>query len=311
MEIYDATWHYVSALPTVQAWPALHDLLQRVIRHRPPHWWMAARACLAAGGTLDQAVPAVAALGALFLNIVLLDDLLDDDPKGQHLTLGVGATANMASALQAIGLEAIVRTELPPATQALILRRLNTMILQTTLGQYLDTQNACDEESYWRVTRTKSSPYFATSFYVGALVAGATEPHADQLSELGGLYGEMVQINDDLNDVLAVPANPDWQQGRYPLPILFATLVPHPERARFIELRAQTDAAWALAEAQAILIRCGAISYGIDQLLRRGDTIRAQLQRIELTQPELIEEMVNGILNPVHTLLAQISGAAA
>lgn len=307
MELYDATWNYVAALPTVQAWPELQQLLQRVIRNRPSHWWMAARACLAAGGSLTQAVPAVAAMGALFLNIVLIDDLLDDDPKGQHLTLGIGPTANIATALQAIGLEAITRTDLPLATQAVILRHLNTMIQQTALGQYLDTQNACDEASYWRVTRTKSSPYFATSFFVGAMMAGAPTTLAHQLAEIGGVYGEMVQINDDLSDVLAVPTDPDWLQGRYPLPILYATLVPHPEQARFIALRPQTGEAWALAEAQEILIRSGAISYGIDQLLQRGERVRGLLRQTALPQPQVIEEMMASILQPVSNLLAQMA----
>lgn len=69
------------------------------------------------------------------------------------------------------------------------------MLLQTTFGQYLDTQNPCDEESYWRVTRTKSSPYFATSFLVGALMSGASAEVAEKLGEMGALYGEMVQLN--------------------------------------------------------------------------------------------------------------------
>src|SRR5690606_2365028 len=118
------------------------------------------------------ALPAVIALGSLFLNIILIDDVLDDDPRGQHHTLGYGSAFNMASALQALGFEAIARSSLPLETQAIIFHMLNQMILQTTLGQYLDTQNPCDEESYWRVTRTKSSPYFGTSFFVGALMSG-------------------------------------------------------------------------------------------------------------------------------------------
>ena len=109
MELYDATWEVLTALPTLQAWPELKELLQRIVRNKPPHWWMAARACLATGGTLEQALPAVVALGSLFLNIVLIDDMLDDDPKGHHNRLGGGTTANMASALQAIGFEAITR----------------------------------------------------------------------------------------------------------------------------------------------------------------------------------------------------------
>lgn len=309
MELYDATWEYVQTLPTVTAWPEVQELLARVIRNRPPHWWMAARGTLASGGTLEQAVPAVAALGALFLNIILVDDILDEDPKGQHHTLGVGPTVNMASALQAVGLDAIARTALPTSTQYVILRRLNDMLLQTTLGQYLDTQNACDEASYWHVTRTKSSPYFATSLFVGAMVAGAPEAHVAKLAEIGAIYGEMVQLNDDLNDVLAVPANPDWYQGRYPLPILYATLVPHPERERFIALRKHTASPDALAEAQEILIRSGAISYGIDQLLQRGERIRALLEEAELAQPAIIEEMLEGMTQPVDALLTQVVAA--
>lgn len=309
MELYAATWDYLTALPTVQAWPDLQQFLERVFRNKPPHWRMAARACLATGGTMPQAIPAVAAMSSLFLSIVLIDDLLDDDPKGQHLTLGIGPTANMASALQALGLEAIAHSDLPAPAQATVVRRLNDMILQTTLGQYLDTQNACDEEAYWRITRTKSSPYFATSFLVGASMSGTPEETVARLGDIGAIYGEMIQLNDDLNDVLAVPADPDWLQGRYPLPILFATLVPHPERERFIALRPQVQEEAALAEAQAILIRSGAISYGIDQLLQRAQKLTDLLHQTPLAQPALVEEVMDGVLNPVKNLLAQMSEA--
>lgn len=305
LDLYDITGRYLAALPVVQEWPDLQAFLQRVVRSRPPHWRIAASACLAAGGSLEQALPAVAALAAHFLAIVLLDDILDDDPKGQHTLLGVGPAANMASALQAIGAEAITTANLPLNRQLLILRRLHHMILQTSLGQYLDTQNTADEASYWRVARTKSSPYFAASFFVGALMSGCAEALATQMGQVGEIYGEMVQINDDLNDVLAVPADPDWLQGRYPLPILFATLVPHPQRERFLALRPLVAEDWALSEAQEILIRCGAISYGIEQLLQRGERIQQIVGQMALAQPSVIEEMVAALLAPVEQLLAR------
>lgn len=307
MELYDATWEYLTALPTVQEWPELRDLFNRIVRNKPPHWWMAARACLASGGTLEQAIPAVVALGSLFLNIILIDDMLDEDPRGQHHALGIGPVANMASALQAIGYEAITRTGLPLQTQAIIFHQLNQMMLKTTLGQYWDSKNLCDEESYWRVTRTKSSPYFGTSFFVGALMSGSPEAIARKLGEIGEIYGEMVQINDDLNDTLETPANADWLQGRFPLPILYATLVPHPERERFIALRPQVGEEAALIEAQEILIRSGAISYGIDQLLRRAERINELLQQTPLAQRSTITEMIDGVLAPVRNLLEQMN----
>lgn len=74
----------------------------------------------------------------------------------------------------------------------------------------------------------------------------------------------MIQIQDDLNDAIAVPANPDWALGRSSLPILFAQTVDYPERGRFLQLRCALQAApdaEALAEAQAILVRCGQLRH--------------------------------------------------
>ena len=65
----------------------------------------------------------------------------------------------------------------------------------------------------------------------------------------------MVQIHDDLNDSLAVPANPDWTLGRAPLPILFAQVVNHPDRTRFHELRGVIAEPAALALANACSLR--------------------------------------------------------
>jgi geranylgeranyl pyrophosphate synthase len=307
VELYTATWEYLAHLPTLQGWPDLAQLVQRSAANKPPHWRMAARACLAAGGTLAQAIPAVAAMSAHFLAIVLIDDLLDEDPKGQHHIVGVGAAANMASALQAVGYEAIARASLPAPVQASIYIRFNAMTQQTALGQYLDAQNPCDEASYWQVTRTKSSPYFATALAVGALVGSASEEVAAQLEEIGALYGEIVQINDDLNDALATPADPDWQRGRFSLPILYATLVPHAERARFLALRPQVGESWTLAEAQDILVRSGAISYGIEQLLVRGQRAEEMLAALSLPQRAPLDEMLRDLLEPVRHLLAQVA----
>jgi geranylgeranyl pyrophosphate synthase len=311
MDLYNATWDYLAILPTVQMWPELNQLLQKIVGNKPPHWWMAARACMATGGTFTQAIPAVAALGAHFLNIVLIDDMLDADPKGQHNRLGYAITANLASALQAVGFEAIAHSSLSLESQAIVFNQLNRMLLKTTLGQHWDAQNPCDEESYWRVTRTKSSPYFGTSFFVGAFMSGSPEAIATQLGEVGELYGEMIQINDDLNDVLETPANADWVQGRYPLPILYATLVPHPDQARFVALRRHIAEEWALREAQEILIRCGAMSYGIDQLLQRFERVDTLLRQIPLADSSWIQELIEGIVAPVQRLLAQVNDSSS
>lgn len=160
------------------------------------------------------------------------------------------------------------------------------MFLTTALGQFQDIQTPGTEEAYWKVMQTKSSPFFGAAFYLGGLMGGTAIETADRLRDLGRLYGEMIQIHDDLNDSLAIPANPDWIQNRSPLPILFAKLVGHPDRARFAALCQDIHASGALEEAQEILIRCGAVSYCVDQLVRRSQSVRAMLTALPLKQPE-------------------------
>jgi hypothetical protein len=79
----------------------------------------------------------------------------------------------------------------------------------------------------------------------------------------------MIQIHDDLNDAIEIPASQDWILGRPSLPILFAKLVNHPERERFIKLQKDFSSLERLEEAQSILVRCSALSYCIDQPLYR------------------------------------------
>jgi geranylgeranyl pyrophosphate synthase len=178
--------------------------------------------------------------------------------------------------------------------------------LETAFGQQLDLQQAEDEETYWQLVQTKSSPFFSAAFYIGALVGGASEETACQFEELGRLYGEMIQIHDDLNDVMTTPADPDWLQGRSPLPILFAQVVAHPERERFVELRQIAAEPAALAEAQAILIRCGAVSYCVDQLIRRYHAAQGVLGGIRLVQDQELANLFESLVEPIWKLLEEV-----
>jgi geranylgeranyl pyrophosphate synthase len=137
-------------------------------------------------------------------------------------------------------------------------------------------------------------------------LGGASVETAERLKELGNLYSEMIQIHDDLNDTLAVPANPNWIQGRSLLPILFAQSVDHHERSRFVELHGKASDGSALSEAQEIIIRFGAVSYCVDQLLRRYQSARNLLQTVELACPELIESLLEEVVAPVWKLFDTI-----
>ena len=239
-------------------WPELIDLYVNMANLEPYGWVLGSAACQAVGGRDEQVVPVVAAYGCLQIAIILIDDLLDEDPRGLHHHYGIGQSANRASAYQAAGLRAIMQSEYDEFTKSQIIYRLNEMLGLLAYGQDLDVLNPMTEDGYWEVVRYKSSPYSSAALEAGALAGGADLALVNKIKQIGILYGEFMQIHDDLKDTFVVPANVDWRQGRYPLPLLFAELVDHPDRDLLRTLRSQVDDEEKLIRAQEILVRCGA-----------------------------------------------------
>jgi len=307
MDIYAAASDFLLTLPIVQAWPQVAALSQRASAQHDPNWALPALACQAVGGATEQSISAVAALGCMQLAIILIDDMLDADPRGEYNRLGQPATANLAAAFQATSLAALSQSAAPNPARLAAMQRLNEMMLATCFGQSLDTQPILDEAGYWQVVAAKSSPYFATAFEIGALLGGADPGLAEKLKVLGGLYGEIVQIYDDIHDTLATPVNPDWMEGRFPLPILFASLVDHPDRERFLTLRAAASDPQALTEAQAILIRSGAVSYSVSALQARHQQAQTILANLSLPNRFVIEKLLAESIAPVENLLNRLN----
>jgi geranylgeranyl pyrophosphate synthase len=309
MDTYALMLDYLLHLSLLQAWPEMEALLKRAAAQKDKNWRLPVQACEAVGGRTEQAIPAMAALGCLQISIILIDDLLDSDPRGEYNRIGPPVTANLSAAFQALSLEALVQSKTEPAVTLAALESLNRAALLTALGQQLDAQNPSDEAAYWKVVQTKSSPFYGAAFHLGALLGGAPLDLAEKLKRLGDLYGEMIQIHDDLHDTLAVPANPDWTLGRSPLPILFAQTVEHPDKARFLELRRALPDPEALTEAQTILIRCGAVSYGVHQILRRYEMAHEMLRGIPLSASAGLETLLAEQVKPVQELFASLGAA--
>lgn len=303
MELYNRIQTTLAALVTPSEWSSFHNVLEQAGAVHPPAWGLPLAACRAVGGTADQALPATAAVAAAHIAILLVDDLLDEDPRGRHHRLGAGGAANLAAAFQSTALQAAADCAAPKAARLDVLERLNHMFFSTAWGQYLDALNPADEAGYWQVAESKSSPFFAAAFYAGARLGGANHSHASALGDVGALYGVMVQVHDDLNDALETPANPDWLQGRHPLPLLYAATVDHPERKRFIALRAQAAKPEKLAAAQEILLRCGAVSYCLYHLRERHTLASQKLAALGLPSPEAIGDVLASLIRPVDALL--------
>ena len=291
----------------LEEWPEMSALFHKVLAAHPRHWRLPALACQAAGGTLEQAAPALAANACFHLSIILVDDMLDDDLRGEHNRIGAPAAANLAVAFAAMGMRLVASGGLEPAARLAALARAAQMLYTTALGQSLDLQNPSTEEGYWQLVKTKSAPFFGAALYLGGIFGGIDLREAQLLERLGGLYGEIIQIHDDLGDALATTANPDWLLGRASLPILFAQNVRHPQQARFTELRQAIPQAETLAEAQAILLQCGAISYGAQQILHKHQTACELLATMTLQSAGVLRSLLDELVRPIEVMFEQLS----
>ena len=315
MDIFDNILNVLTQTRLIAKWPEMNAILHDYTARHSLDWHFPILASKAVGGSAQDALPAAATIACMQIHLFLIDDLLDQDPRGWHHKVGVGEAANLAAAFQAVATNMIAQSQSDSSIRLAMLERLQQMVQTMTLGQHLDTQNhPSNEQEYWQIVRSKSSPYFGTALYLGALVGGASIEIANQLLDVGRLYGEMCQIHDDILDSLAEPANPDWVLGRYPLPILFAEIVEHPEQARFKMLRQSMSGSEnatninleALTEAQDILVRSGAISYCIHELLNRYQITCQKLAIIPLVQRDELSQLLEKQVKPVWSLFQSL-----
>jgi geranylgeranyl pyrophosphate synthase len=297
---------YLASLGSIAQWPLMQDMAQAFFASTPRNCYLPVAVCRAVGGSEEDAVPATAAIGCLQIAIVIIDDMLDGEATGFHRQIGEAAAANLASAFQAAGLEAILSSSAGQQTKAALLENLNRMVSTTALGQYWDVQNPDTENGYWAVARAKSAPFFGSAFLAGALLGQANPETAACMERLGRIYGILIQLHDDANDALAVPADADWLSGRQSLPLLYALHTDHPDRERFVALRHQVVNETVLTEAQEILIRSGAISYVIYQLLEYHQEASQLLRSLSLPPGNEIERLFGDIIRPVEALLAMV-----
>jgi geranylgeranyl pyrophosphate synthase len=300
----------VLSLPEMAAWPEVVNLFPET-SDKPIRmdWQLPALACQAVGGDSTVALPAVAAIACLQISIILADDILDEDPRGEYHRLGYGRTCNLALAFQSAALALINRAPAPLESRAAAATCLAQAALATCYGQDLDVQNLRGEANYWRVVSAKSTPFYGAALQVGAFLGGAAPAVAQGLYDLGVRIGEITQIFDDLMDAFQTPANPDWLEGRNNLALLYATTAQHPQRQRLLELMPESADPARLAEGQRILISSGAVSYCVYQLFQRYQAGRAALDTLSLADAAGMQELLQLQVEPVVHWLPTIGAA--
>ncbi len=299
----------VLSVPEVAGWPELADLFVQVLNHPRQDWELPLIATRALGG--DEAVVGLAATALILtqISITLVDDILDQDPRGAHHRLGEGAVANIALALQAIAFRLVQETPVDAERRAAVSASLAQMALATAYGQNLDVQNGQGEENYWKVVRAKSTPFYGTALHIGALLANAPVEVADPVRELGRLNGEIIQIYDDLGDALQKPANPDWKRPHNNLALLYTLTAKHPRRDEFSALLPQVERIESLQAAQQILLESGAVSYCAYHVVKRYQAARRIVENLPLVDPEPLRSLVAHQIGPVLGLLKQVGAS--
>lgn len=275
--------------PEIAAWPAMIDVWRYYARNSHS-WRLPELACQAVDGGLSAVVPVITAVACSHISIVLVDDILDDDPKGLYRQLGAGVAANLALAFQAVAYRVVAEVE--TAVQPQLLAELITLNLQTARGQHLDVQPELSEAHYWTTVEAKSTPYYGAGFYLGALAGGAAPEVARGLRRFGVLIGQIIQVSDDLADAYQVPACPDWHRGGGNLAILYARLADHEGKDRFAALLPHIAEPQVLEEAQQILLQSGAVSYCVYHLLQLARQARGILAGCPVARPDLLQQFL-------------------
>ena len=293
----------LKSIPTVSSWREMSQLVERpTTSGSKPCWEYTVLACQAAGGSEQQALPGAAAIFCLLCSMQLVDDLLDQDPRGLQHQLGEGTTANLGLAFQAASSVIVERAEASPECRAALHLSLAEVALDTSYGQNLDLADISTEEDYWRVVEAKTPPLFSGALYIGGLLASASAETAEGLKKFGFLLGKFIQVSDDLKDALERPARPDWGRKWNNLPILYALTADYPERSEFVDLLTRIAEPEALAEAQEILVRSGAVSFCAYHMIELYRSARQHLTSIPLEDHKPLQELLEHHVRPLKTL---------
>jgi polyprenyl synthetase len=297
----------VREIPEVAAWPQMLAMLER-LGHRESIsvWEYPVAACRAVGGRAEAALPGAAAILSAVISIHLVDDMLDDDPCGDFHLLGTGPVANLALAFQAAGHRLLEQSPVEPAIRSLLHARFSEMSLATAFGQGLDARELEGEEEYWRVVEAKTPPLFGAGLFLGALLGGAPVEVARDLEQVGRLLGRLIQVSDDLSDALQTPARVDWNRRSNNLPILYALTADHADREEFLRLATCAENAEALAAAQKILLKSGAVSFCAFKMIEFAQAARESIARLPLADPEPVRRLLDRNMLPLHRILASI-----
>lgn len=301
--MYQEVRSFFNQYSWIKDWPQFEQTINKIINEKPKHILIPSLIGDSFGTPEAVLLPGTASLFLVFSAVILLDDLLDGDQRFSKDIGEMAGLSNITSAMIALAYAIVLEAYNHSAQGRLGMLSISDTLSRVAFGQALDVLNPSSESDYWRMVRLKSGSFFSGAFVLGGIAANLTPQDFSILKQLGETYGILIQLHDDLRDSLEVPANPDWFNGRFPLPILYAHLVDHEHREMFDRIRHHVDAPENLRAAQEILVHCGAISYGLDQVTKYHDQGCRLLQRLNCDNPAPIRKLFDELVSPVESLL--------
>jgi geranylgeranyl pyrophosphate synthase len=294
---------YLLSKKQVQSFPQIADSINRQKEKKKMAVWdYAFRACEAVGGKPLAALPVSAACYCLLASIHLVDDMLDNDPRGDYHVLGTGTCANLALAFGAIGIGIANNEDVPAALRPQLVNELTGMMLSTAHAQQMDISQNGDETLYWEITKSKSPPLFGSALFGGCLLGNGNVQQAKQIKELALPFGLMVQISDDIYDVMQPTVSADWFSKNNNLAILYAMKANHKDRLEFLD-QLQQVSPQNLDRLRSIVISSGALSYCLYHLLEQYKIALDLVKLPGVEKPRKLKEIANYLVAPAINIL--------
>lgn len=210
-----------SLAPHGESEPALLQAMQHAVRAggkrlRP---LLVVATCEAAGGQVENALPAAVAVELLHSYSLVHDDLpaMDDARlrRGQpctHVLFGEATGILAGDALQTRAFEVLTESRLPPE---LVIRQVAVLARAAGVagmagGQMLDLEaegrTDLGEDEVAKIHRLKTGALLAGSLHLGALAGGATQESLIAFVAAGTAIGLAFQIQDDVLDATSSDA---------------------------------------------------------------------------------------------------------
>jgi geranylgeranyl diphosphate synthase type II len=216
--------------------------------------------CQAAGGLVEEALPAAAAVEFIHAFSLVHDDLpaMDDDDlrRGKptlHIYAGEAMAILAGDAMMAIAFELLSERIPDPGLSAALVRELSLATAGMIAGQVYDTLGCLPEHLSARervdtIHRNKTGALIRCSCRIGAIIGMATpsDPRVEAMTRFGERLGLVFQIVDDLIDVEASPeqtgkrTRKDASAGKLTYPAVLGVEASRREVLRLTEL-AESD----------------------------------------------------------------------